>query len=94
MINERLKAWHANPNNEFAERLILAMEAGEVAGGDKRGKQAAAIKIHRGQPYPDLDLRVDDHADPLRELRRLLRVADERYAIFKMDCPQPITFPV
>ena len=92
VIEETLDAWHANANSEFAERLLLAMEAGEAAGGDKRGKQAAAIKIHHGQPYPDLDLRVDDHADPLRELRRLLRVADERYMIFKTALPTTENF--
>ena len=92
VIEETLNAWHANADTEFAERLLLSMEAGEAAGGDKRGKQAAAIKIHHGQPYPDLDLRVDDHADPLRELRRLLRVADERYMIFKTALPTTENF--
>ena len=92
VIAETLEAWDANADVAFAERLLLAMEAGEAAGGDKRGKQAAAIKIHNGQPYPDLDLRVDDHADPLRELRRLLRVADERYMIFKTALPTTANF--
>jgi uncharacterized Ntn-hydrolase superfamily protein len=55
----------------LAERLLLAMEAGEAAGGDKRGRQSAAIKVASRDPYPDLDLRVDDHPDPLAELRRL-----------------------
>ena len=68
------------------------MEAGEAAGGDKRGKQAAAMKIFRGQPYADLDLRVDDHADPLREIRRLMLVADERYTIFKTAMPTTENF--
>ena len=92
VIEATFDTWNANPNMSFAERLILAMEAGEAAGGDKRGKQAAAIKIHHGQPYPDLDLRVDDHADPLHELRRLLRVADERYTIFKTALPTTDNF--
>lgn len=92
VIEETLKAWDANADIAFAERLLLAMEAGEAAGGDKRGKQAASIKIHHGQPYPDLDLRVDDHADPLRELRRLLRVAEERYMIFKTALPTTDNF--
>jgi len=68
------------------------MEAGEAAGGDKIGKQAAAMKIFRGQPYADLDLRVDDLADPLREIRRLLLVADERYTIFKTAMPTTENF--
>ena len=92
VIEETLNALHANPNIEVAEQLILAMEAGEVAGGDKRGKHAVAIKIHHGQPYPDLDLRVDDHADPLFELPRLLRVVDERYTIFKTALPTTDNF--
>ena len=92
VIEETLEAWDANANIAFAERLLLTMEAGEAAGGYKRGKQAAAIKIHHGQPYPELDLRVDDHADPLRELRRLLRVADERYMIFKTALPTTDNF--
>ncbi len=87
VLAETLDAWHANDGITFAERLLRAMEAGEAAGGDKRGKQSAAIKIYHGQPYPDLDLRVDDHADPLRELRRLMLVADERYTIFKTALP-------
>lgn len=55
----------------LAERLLAAMEAGEAAGGDKRGRQSAAIQVASADPYPDLDLRVDDHPDPLAELRRL-----------------------
>jgi len=67
----------------MAERLLAAMEAGEAAGGDSRGRQAAALMIASREPYTDLDLRVDDHADPLAELRRLLGVAQERYVHFR-----------
>ena len=55
------------------------MRAGEEAGGDKRGRQAAGLKINRGERYAVLDLRADDHADPLAELARLLEVSRERY---------------
>jgi len=58
----------------LAERLLAAMDAGEAAGGDKRGRQAAGIQVGSRDPYPDLDLRVDDHPDPLAELRRLYLV--------------------
>ncbi len=61
------------------ERLMTAMEAGAAAGGDKRGTQSAALRIHRFEDYPWLDLRADDHPDPLAELRRLFDVAGERY---------------
>lgn len=61
----------ATAGRPLAERLLAAMEAGEGAGGDKRGRQSAAIQVASTDTYPDLDLRVDDHPDPLAELRRL-----------------------
>ena len=67
----------------LAERLLSALEAGEAAGGDKRGKQSAALKICSRDPYPDLDIRADDHADPIRELRRLHAVSHERFAVIR-----------
>jgi uncharacterized Ntn-hydrolase superfamily protein len=67
----------------LAERLLAALEAGEAAGGDKRGKQSAALKIASRDPYPDLDIRADDHPDPIAELRRLYAVSRERFAVFR-----------
>lgn len=75
-------AYAANSALPFPERLIRAMHAGEAAGGDKRGKQSAALCIHTTEEYPFLDLRVDDHVEPLRELDRLLGVAHERFIPF------------
>ncbi len=66
----------------FSERLLAALKAGEAAGGDKRGRQAAALIVHRGEAHPWLDLRVDDHDNPLAELERLFEVAQERYLVF------------
>ena len=71
----------------LAERLLDAMDAGEAAGGDKRGKQSAALRIHADEDYAALDLRVDDHADPLRELRRLHGVSLERFQPFLSCLP-------
>ncbi len=63
------------------------MHAGERAGGDKRGKQSAALLIHEQEEWPALDLRVDDHADPLAELERLERVSRERWVHFRQFLP-------
>lgn len=71
----------------MAERLLAALEAGEAAGGDKRGKQSAALKVCSADPYPDLDIRADDHPDPLAELRRLYAVSRERFAVFRRFLP-------
>ena len=54
------------------ERLARAMLAGERAGGDRRGRQSAAMVLTTAEDFPDLNLRVDDHADPIAELDRLV----------------------
>ena len=71
----------------FPRRLIAAMRAGEAAGGDKRGKQSAALLIYGEDEWSDLDLRVDDHLEPLVELERLEGVSRERWAIFRRFLP-------
>ena len=83
VIHETLKAYQANMDQPLAERLIRALEAGDAVGGDKRGRQSACLVIHAGEEYSALDLRVDDHALPLPELRRLWGVAQTHYIPFK-----------
>jgi uncharacterized Ntn-hydrolase superfamily protein len=85
-VQATLDAWFA-AEGTLAERLLAAMEAGEAAGGDKRGKQSAGLKICTRDPYPDLDIRADDHPDPLAELRRLYRVSLERFSVFRRYLP-------
>jgi len=63
------------------------MHAGEAAGGDKRGKQSAALLIHGDEEWSELNLRVDDHAEPLRELERLEEVSRERWVHFRQFLP-------
>jgi uncharacterized Ntn-hydrolase superfamily protein len=82
VIEATAEAYCANLKERFAERLIRALEAGEAAGGDKRGKQSAALLIHSTEEYPELSLRVDDHAEPLIELRRLEEKSRERFVHF------------
>ena len=92
VITDTLAAYQAHPELAFADRLLTAMEAGEAAGGDKRGKQSAALRIHRSEDFPWLDLRADDHPDPLAELRRLFDVAQERYLHIAEVMPTSDTF--
>lgn len=79
VIAETLATFKKTKGKPLAERLLEAMRAGEHAGGDKRGKQLAALVIYRDQDYAWLNIRVDDSADPLAELERLYAVAQERY---------------
>ena len=87
VVDDTANAYVANARLPFAQRLIAAMLAGEAAGGDKRGKQSAALLIHGEEEWSDLDLRVDDHADPLRELERLEQVSRERWVHFRKFLP-------
>lgn len=84
MLNDKI--WSAmakayrEAKGDLAERLLAALDAAQEAGGDIRGKQSAAILIVRGKntgrPWVDriMELRVEDHPEPLKELRRLVNV--------------------
>ncbi len=73
------KAFEASEGKLLAERVLLALQAAQQAGGDIRGKQSAALLVvsgkSEGKPWDErlIDLRVDDHTEPLRELERLLK---------------------
>jgi uncharacterized Ntn-hydrolase superfamily protein len=87
VLDDSAKAYVAAEKLPFAQRLITAMLAGEAAGGDKRGRQSAALLIHGNEEWSDLDLRVDDHSDPLAELGRLEAVSRERWVHFRQFLP-------
>lgn len=87
VLDDTGKAYIAGEKLPFAQRLIAAMRAGEAAGGDKRGKQSAALLIYGTEEWSDLNLRVDDHADPLSELERLEAVSRERWVHFRKYLP-------
>jgi uncharacterized Ntn-hydrolase superfamily protein len=81
-------AYESGATLPFAERLLVALAAGEAEGGDKRGKQAAALIVYATEAYPSLDLRVDDHATPIDELFRLLHKSAERFQPFLACLPR------
>ena len=87
VLEDTAKTYVANKSLPFAQRLVVAMQAGEAAGGDKRGKQSAALLIHDTEEWSALDLRVDDHAEPLAELARLEAVSRERWTEFRKFLP-------
>jgi uncharacterized Ntn-hydrolase superfamily protein len=87
VLDDTAKAYLANATLPFPQRLITAMRSGEAAGGDKRGRQSAALLIYGAEEWSDLDLRVDDHADPLAELERLEAISREHWAHFRKVLP-------
>ena len=86
VVEETARAFQAS-RKSFPEKLIAALEAGQAAGGDKRGKQSAALLVYLKEDYASLNLRVDDHAEPLIELRRLYDKAHERFVPYLTCSP-------
>mgnify|MGYP001054760050 CR=1 FL=1 len=72
---------------DLTERLMLVLEAGQAAGGDKRGKQSAALKVYNTEAYPWLDLRVDEHRNPVADLRRIFEIAKHQLLPFTKGMP-------
>lgn len=89
-IEAMARAFRDSESPHLAERLLLALEAGEAAGGDKRGRQSAALKVHHVEDYPLLDLRVDEHHHPVAELRRVLTIAQLQLLPFVEGMPKRI----
>ncbi|MBP7149742.1 MAG: DUF1028 domain-containing protein [Acidobacteria bacterium] len=94
------RAYEGSAGRPFPERLLAALDAAEGQGGDLRGRQSAALRVVRGKasraPWSDrvVDLRVEDHPEPLKELRRLyelhvayeeMNAGDEALAQDKLD---------
>jgi len=81
-------AFRASAGQPLDERLMGVLEAADAVGGDKRGKQSAALRIHGAEDYPALDLRVDEHAQPIAELRRVLEIARLQLVPFVEGMPK------
>lgn len=86
-ILETAKAFENSKGLPLAERLLKALQAGQDAGGDKRGRQSAAVKVVDTEEYPLVDLRVDEHEDPVKELRRVYDVAKKELFPFVRMLP-------
>jgi uncharacterized Ntn-hydrolase superfamily protein len=87
VISETVRVLRDSAKQPLPRRLLAAMKAGETAGGDKRGKQSAALVVYGDQEYSELDIRVDDHIEPLQELERLEAVSRERWVHFRTFSP-------
>ena len=82
VLQATAEAYAASAGQPLAERLIAALRGGDTAGGDKRGKQSSALRVQGDEDYPELDIRVDDHPEPIAELQRLYEVSLERFQPF------------
>jgi uncharacterized Ntn-hydrolase superfamily protein len=87
VVDDAFEAYLKHSALPFARRLIAAMQAAEAAGGDSRGRQSAALIIMGDDEWPVLDLRVDDHPNPLSELDRLERVSHAEWVAYRPFVP-------
>ena len=72
---------------DLAERLLTALEAGQAAGGDRRGRQCSALYVVDREAFPLWDLRVDEHPEPVPELRRIYEIALDQLLPFVVGLP-------
>lgn len=88
VLDAMVRAFEDSAGRDLDERLMRVLEAGDEAGGDRRGKQSAALKIVAREDYPCLDLRVDEHSNPVAELRRVLEIARRQLVPFVAGMPR------
>jgi uncharacterized Ntn-hydrolase superfamily protein len=74
VLADTVAAFVTKDDLPLAERLVAALEAGDAAGGDRRGRQSAALLLTTTEDFADINLRVDDHPEPVGELGRLLAI--------------------
>ena len=70
-----VQAFESSESDDLPERLMKTLEAGQASGGDKRGRQSASLYVVKSEEYAYVDLRVDENAEPVRELRRIFDIA-------------------
>lgn len=83
------ESFESDSTRPLAKRLVTALRAGELAGGDKLGRQSAAVKVFGAEDFPLLDLRVDEHPEPVSELIRIFNLADEILSPLMQTLPTP-----
>ena len=90
VVDAMLATWESSTGT-FPRRLVAALRAGDQAGGDSRGRQSAALLVRRakggigGADDRWIDLRIDDHTDPVTELGRLLALHEEQTNLLDPD---------
>jgi uncharacterized Ntn-hydrolase superfamily protein len=75
VIQAMAASFEQSADEELAERLLRALEVGQAAGGDRRGRQAAHLQVVHTEAWKYVDLRVDEHPNPVAELRRIFELA-------------------
>lgn len=88
VLDALVRGFEDSAEESLDSRLLGALEAAQSVGGDKRGRQSAALKVVGEESYPSVDLRVDDHPDPVAELRRIHTLAQRQLFPFVRGMPK------
>lgn len=86
-LREMRREFLDSTGEDLPERLMRALEAAQSAGGDRRGKQSAALYVATTEEYGYVDIRVDDNPDPVTELRRVFEVVKREFLPFVSQLP-------
>jgi len=95
VLTAMAEAYRQAEMEPFSRRLLFALEAGDAAGGDKRGRQSASLYVVERSAYPHLDLRIDHHSQPIVALRELYEESCKPYyQSFRQSMPTGESAPV
>ena len=92
VIEAMAQAFEESPDEEMEERLLLAIEAGRDAGGQHGGQTSSGLLVYDREEYARVDLRVDDHPEPIGELRRVFQLYTPQIDFYNMR-PKDPTIP-
>lgn len=93
VVNAMVNAFEESAGRPLWERLLRALEAGRDAGGQPKGQRSAALRVCEGQKFPIVDLRVDEHPEPIGELRRLLGLYEPLIPYYRVRASDPSVGP-
>ncbi|HYM70219.1 MAG TPA: DUF1028 domain-containing protein [bacterium] len=89
VVQGMLDAFERSATDDLEERLLRAVEAGRDAGGQPNGQRSSGLLVYADDPYPWVDLRVDEHAEPIGELRRVYELYKPLREYFRVRAAHP-----
>lgn len=93
VLDRAAQSMESTEHLDLAERLTLALIAGEEVGGDTKGERSVNVLVFGEEEYPLCDIRIDDHDDPIQELRRLFKLYQQEILPNVLKLPKRIDIP-